>query len=100
MNENLTEQTKRRLSKLDALEAGGVEDWEWYDESLKDWFADNEIEEELDNFIDEINDILADAIISEPAGAGTGHAIEFNEKSMRSLAITFAKKFYDIKIEN
>jgi len=32
--------------KLDALEAGGVDNWEWYDDSLKDaGFYDDEEEE-------------------------------------------------------
>jgi hypothetical protein len=27
------------LLKLEALERGGVDNWEWYDESLKDWYS-------------------------------------------------------------
>ena len=26
-----------RLDKLDALEAGGVDNWQWYDESIEDY---------------------------------------------------------------
>lgn len=29
---------EKRLRMLDALEAGGVDNWEWYSESLEDWY--------------------------------------------------------------
>lgn len=32
------DQMKRRIAKLDALEAGGVGDWEWYGDSLAEWY--------------------------------------------------------------
>lgn len=28
------EEAQDRLKKLDALEAGGVDDWEWYDDAM------------------------------------------------------------------
>lgn len=33
-----------REEKLSALEAGGVDNWEWYDESLSDYYANQEDE--------------------------------------------------------
>lgn len=30
---------RRSAFKLDCLEAGGVDNWDWYDESLKDYYA-------------------------------------------------------------
>ena len=30
-------ETEKRLAMLDALEAGGVDNWEWYGESLEEW---------------------------------------------------------------
>lgn len=30
-------ENEERLGKLEALEMGGVDNWEWYDESLEDW---------------------------------------------------------------
>lgn len=36
---------KRDSEMLDALEAGGVDNWEWYGESLSDFFAEEEDDE-------------------------------------------------------
>ena len=54
----ITEQELRRLSKLDALEAGGVDNWEWYDKSLKEWYAENEKIELAENFVNELCEIV------------------------------------------
>lgn len=37
MTHKLDRETKRKLAKLEALEAGGVSNWEWYDDSLSAW---------------------------------------------------------------
>ena len=34
----VTTEEDKRLAKLAALEAGGVDNWEWYDTALEDWF--------------------------------------------------------------
>lgn len=65
----------RQIEKLEALERGGVDNWEGYGESLADWFAENEVEEALDAFVEEVNDILVDAEVDEPAGRGWGYDI-------------------------
>lgn len=35
----------KRLRKLDALEAGGVDNWEWYDEAMSSLSDEDEIDE-------------------------------------------------------
>lgn len=42
----LDDETKKRLALLDALEAGGVDNWEWYHESTRHLFADEEDEDD------------------------------------------------------
>lgn len=37
--------------KLDALEAGGVDNWDWYDESIKDAHLDDEANEEFVQYV-------------------------------------------------
>lgn len=72
----LPENIQRRLAKLDALEAGGVDNWEWYGEALKDWRAENEKMEIAESFLDELIEILCcDCRIEQPAGAGAGYSI-------------------------
>ena len=88
---------QRSLSKLDALEAGGVDSWEWYDDSLKDWFKENEIDYELEEFVEYVRDLLVDAEVDQPAGTGCGYSITINEESLKSRALRFANIISDIK---
>ena len=74
---------QRQIAKLEALEAGGVDNWDWYGESLKEWYAENEIHELIDDAITNLNDILVDSDIEEPAGTGAGYAIHIPEKDVR-----------------
>lgn len=40
------EELEDRDKKLTALEFGGVDNWEWYSESLQDYYFEDENEEE------------------------------------------------------
>lgn len=83
-------------SKLNALEAGGVDNWEWYDESLESWHKENEYEEALEQFIDNLNDILAEAEVDQPAGSGYGYSItisESGEEFLKGLIKDIVKQF-------
>jgi len=46
------------VAKLEASEAGGVDNWEWYDESLKGYRATIEREENLEDLLDELCEVL------------------------------------------
>jgi hypothetical protein len=63
---NISEQRLRQLEraerKLNALESGGVDNWEWYSESLKDYFK----EEELAELLDDSTQQLEEDLFSEP----------------------------------
>ena len=67
---------ERDLKKLRALEAGGVDNWEWYGESLTDWFKENDEDELVDRMSDELVDFINDAAIEAevdyPAGRECG----------------------------
>lgn len=83
-------------SKLNALEAGGVDNWEWYDESLKSWHKENDYEEALEQFIDNLNDVLAEAEVDQPAGSGCGYSItigESGEDFLKGLIKGIVKQF-------
>ena len=93
------EAMQRKIAKLDALESGGVDNWDGYDSSICDWRAENEVEEALDLMIEYINDTLVEAKIDEPAGTGAGYSIEFNERHVKDELINFAKKYKEIQDE-
>lgn len=87
---------QRELSKLYALEAGGVDNWDNYDDSLKEWRKENEVDELLDNIIADMNDILVEAEVDQPAGQGCGYSITFNEVNMKKLLIDRLKEYKEI----
>jgi len=90
---------KRAQSKLEALEAGGVDNWEWYAESLKDWFKENECDELVEDMIATINDVLVEADVDQPAGTGCGYSITFDEHQMSKFLLEFAKAYHQIMTE-
>lgn len=65
---------ERRLAKLDALEAGGVDKWEFYDEAMTDYQNTVEKEEKIEKFMEEIFEIICPHL-EEPAGRGCGYGI-------------------------
>ena len=85
---NKEKEIARRLSKLDALEAGGVDNWEWYGASLEQWFKENQHEENCQQVFDELCSLLCEGAY-EPSERGAG--IAFNDKSME-VAFEFLKK--------
>jgi hypothetical protein len=77
---------QRAKEKLDALEVGGVENWEWYGESLKDWHAENELEENREILLEELSGIFGECAY-EPSERGAGIAFrdEAYDEAMRLL---------------
>lgn len=90
------EKMQRELSKLYALEAGGVDNWEFYSESLTEWHKEIEVDELLDAVIDSINDIVCDAEVDQPAGHGCGYSITFNEDIMKKAILNHMEEYKEI----
>lgn len=66
------EELRDAKAKLAALEAGGVDNWDWYDESLKEYWAEKELKEEIRTLIDDLFCDLSTEI-DEPAGRNAGY---------------------------
>lgn len=75
------EKMVRQISKLSALEAGGVDNWEWYDESLKDWHKENDLNDLIFSMCDWIYDASIDAEVDYPAGRECGPSISITEEA-------------------
>jgi len=96
MNEDkLTLKMLRRLAKLDALEAHGVDNWEFYDDALADWRKENRLHELAEGFAVDLHELLTEAKIDEPAGQGAGYAVIFPDQSLESLFLDYAKKLLE-----
>ena len=46
--------TQRKLDKLAALEAFGVDNWEGYDEAISGWCAEGQVEDLIDDTVDDL----------------------------------------------
>lgn len=66
-------QLERREAKIDALEAGGVDNWEGYDDALEGYRKEIEQEERLEQMM---NDVLSElgSGAYEPTERGAGFA--------------------------
>lgn len=90
----------RAEAKLNALEAGGVDNWEWYDESLE-YFLKYEsierlVEETVEEFLVELHEH-----IEEPAGRGCGYGIDIKvESTVSNLLHKFLSDFKEISEGN
>ena len=93
MSEQLTperiEELLRSERKLRALERGGVDDWEWYGESLKDFQAEEERKDAINEMVGELAAILLEGA-HEPSERGAGYAT--SDKALKEARIyLFAK---------
>jgi len=77
---------ERAQRKLLALEAGGVDNWEWYSEALKDFNREEEIDERIDAMIDELQVIFGECAF-EPSERGAG--IAFTEDVYKQVIQLF-----------
>lgn len=84
------EKMQRELSKLHALEAGGVDNWEWYDESLEVWRKENALNELIDNLVCEFGEIVdnmaVDAEVDYPAGRECGYNVNMPRNDIAAKA--------------
>lgn len=91
---------ERAESKLSALEAGGVDNWEWYSESLSGWFRENRLEELVEEFIQNVNEIMVDGVDYDfPAGREAGISLNLNEHGedyLGKLFVKLAKEYAEI----
>ena len=82
---------QREIAKLNALEAGGVDNWEWYSDSLAEWCKENELNEFMDNAIIELHERMAESVVEQPAGQGCGYSVTLDDKN----CLSFFKWFID-----
>jgi len=84
------EQLELAESKLNALEAGGVDNWEFYGDSLTEWNAENELKESLNDLIQELSQVFGECAY-EPSERGAGIAFDDDAYS-EAMKLLIAKK--------
>ena len=83
--------------KLSALEAGGVDNWEWYSESMSQFFKEEEQEEVIQEMIENIMQVVnEDGDFDEPAGRGAGYSVNLDQASemfLKDILLQLIKKY-------
>ena len=87
ISEKRLKELERTEAKMNALEAGGVDSWEWYGESLKEYRAENELEEKREELLDELEVIFGQCAY-EPSerGAGVAFTDDCRIEAMETIA--------------
>jgi len=65
---------ERSEAKLNALEAGGVDNWEWYGDALAPLQKQEEIDDEISHSVEDILATVCEKV-DEPAGHGCGYGV-------------------------
>ena len=97
VSEKRLKELERAEAKLNALEVGGVDNWEWYGESLKSYHAENEPEESRADLISELAYIFGECAY-EPSERGAG--ISFTDDAHSSAMDLLAKRNVQFKTSN
>ncbi|MBU2061727.1 MAG: hypothetical protein KKH44_07770 [Bacteroidetes bacterium] len=72
-------------AKLSALECGGVDNWEWYDQAMEQYNKKLKKRENIQELYEYIESAIAEGI-EEPAGHGAGFGVR-PEASLNALKI-------------
>lgn len=83
ITEERLKELERAESKLNALEAGGVDNWEWYGDSLEKYHVEIKLESEIDDLFDELLEILFTGSY-EPSEHGAGFTCGDDERKEAS----------------
>ena len=91
----------RAATKLDALEAGGVDNWEWYSASLEGWYKETGREDLYEDFVNEVDEILVDGVDYDfPAGWDAGISITINswgEERLVEILKKYSQRIIDLE---
>ena len=79
--------------KLQALEAGGVDNWEWYGESLTEFNKEEDRAEALEDLLTELCECLCESMY-QPSEMGAGFA--FDEGSMTAAMAVLNTKIKEL----
>jgi len=94
---------ERAQAKLEALEVGGVCNWEWYGESLKEFRKDEELDELIAKHVDNICQTVAeDCTVEYPSCREAGAAIMFPdgvEEQIEQWVRKFLREVIELKGE-
>lgn len=94
---------QKRLDKLEALEQAGVHNWEGYDEALKCWYINEQKDEVISDFVENVLQTISEsAEVEYPAGREAGHNILFDatvEQAVEDFFLVFSRRLWEVEHE-
>jgi hypothetical protein len=84
---------ERKEAKLNALERGGVDNWDAYDDALAEYRIEIELEEKIEACADDILEEISQ-FIEQPAGIGCGYG--FKDGAQQIIVRGFKKVIKEI----
>ena len=97
ISEKRLKELERIESKMGYLEAGGVDDWEFYDESLKEYSRTIERDEIIESAVDDLACTFGEGAY-EPSERGAGIAFTVEcERAAIEILKDLIKKLEEVK---
>jgi len=100
ISEKRVKELLKKERKLQALEAGGVDNWEWYGESLKEMVKEDEVEELVRDFVERDlheNYLVEDVEVGWPAGMEAGASVNLTPTGVEHMIEHLIKIVYEAK---
>lgn len=94
IDKKLLKELLRDQAKLNALEAGGVDNWEFYYEALSGYRATVELEEKVEETVQELAAIILEGVY-EPSERGGGY--DTRDENLEKAKV-FLLKFINTEI--
>ena len=85
--------------KLNALEEGGVEDWEWYDEALGAIRKEDSLRDVVDMYVLNISELAAAAEVSPEDSRNGLYIVSVDEDETRGILEAFLQEYKKVEKE-
>jgi hypothetical protein len=99
MNSKRIQELLNAERKLNALEAGGVDNWEWYDESLESIRKEDKLEDVVDMYVQNILELAAIAEVSAEDSRNGLYIVNIDEDETRSILQNFLQEYKRVEKE-
>jgi hypothetical protein len=85
--------------KLNALEAGGVDNWEWYDKAIESIRKEDKLEDVVDMYVQDILELAAIAEVSAEDSRNGLYIVNIDEDETRGILQNFLQEYKRVEKE-
>jgi hypothetical protein len=85
--------------KLNALEAGGVDNWEWYDKALESIRKEDKLQDVVDMYVQDMLELAAQAEVSAEDSRNGLYIVNIDEDETRITLQSFLQEYKRVEKE-